>query len=267
MNAADTAPAVSPPTVDDGETAIRLIDIHKRFGAQVVLDGLSIDIPRGKITFIIGPSGTGKSVTLKHMIGLVRPDRGAILLDGEDIAALSEREMNRRRRKFGMLFQDAALFDSMTVFENVAFPLREHTRMSRSEIRDRVHADLEAVGLRNVDHKYPSELSGGMRKRVGLARAVALDPPIILYDEPTTGLDPLMTTQVDELIAETNERRRATSIVISHDIPAVFHIADLVAFLHKGRVAHLGPPESLHEADDPAVRHFVGEAFARRRDR
>src|SRR3989339_92529 len=182
---------------------IKLVDLHKSFRTQKVLDGLDLEIEAGKTTVIIGRSGGGKSVLLKHIIGLIRPDSGEVLIDGTDITRLGDRDLNEIRKKFGMLFQEAALFDSMTVGENVAFPLREHTKLSDTEIRNIVADRLKAVGLTGAEGKMPSELSGGMRKRVGLARAIALQPRIILYDEPTTGLDPLMTDAINHLIIDT----------------------------------------------------------------
>jgi len=182
---------------------IKVVDIHKSFNDQKVLDGLSLDIETGKITVIIGQSGGGKSVLLKHMIGLIRPDQGEVFVEGVDIARLNDRKLNEIRKNFGMLFQEAALFDSMTVGENVAFPLNEHTRLKTKQIREIVQQKLLQVGLRDVTHKMPSELSGGMRKRVGLARAMALDPKIILFDEPTTGLDPITADAIDRLIVDT----------------------------------------------------------------
>jgi len=185
---------------------IKLVDIHKSFGRQKVLDGLTLDIEDGKTTVIIGGSGGGKSVLLKHIIGLIKPDSGQVIVDDVDIASLNDRDLNEVRKKFGMLFQEAALFDSMNVMDNVAFPLREHTRKKEKEIREIVKERLRAVGLPALKNKMPSELSGGMRKRVGLARAIALHPQIVLFDEPTTGLDPVMTEAINELIVETTEK-------------------------------------------------------------
>ncbi|MHB9096627.1 MAG: ABC transporter ATP-binding protein, partial [Syntrophales bacterium] len=184
---------------------IKLIDLHKSFGKQAVLDGVDLEIEAGKTTVIIGRSGGGKSVLLKHIIGLLRPDEGEVLIDGTDITKLGDRDLNEIRKKFGMLFQEAALFDSMTVGENVAFPLREHTRMKEEEIRRAVADRLRSVGLTGVEGKMPSELSGGMRKRVGLARAIAMQPRIVLFDEPTTGLDPVMAEAINRLIVETQK--------------------------------------------------------------
>jgi phospholipid/cholesterol/gamma-HCH transport system ATP-binding protein len=219
---------------------------------------VDLDVERGQITVVIGRSGTGKSVLLKHLMGLVRPDAGSIEVDGHDISRLPDRELRRVRDKFGMVFQNAALFDSMNVFENVAFPLREHTRAKEPEIRARVEAMLAAVGLAGQGHKDPHELSGGMRKRVGVARAMVRQPSFLLYDEPTTGLDPIMTAQVDELIRGTQDRHPGlTSLVISHDMDATMRTADKIAMLHEGRVILEGPPQVFKETDHPVVRQFV----------
>ncbi|ABB31029.1 ABC transporter related protein [Geobacter metallireducens RCH3] len=236
---------------------IKLVDIHKSFDSQTVLDGLSLEIPEGKITAVIGPSGEGKSVLLKHMIGLMKPDRGQVHVDGENITAMRRFEMNRVWEKFGMLFQNAALFDSMTVFENVAFPLEEKTRFSRAEIRDRVHNALENVGLRGIDKKYPDELSGGMKKRVGLARALLLNPRIILFDEPTTGLDPIICRAIHQLIRDTHERYGYTAVIVSHEIPEIFDISDQVAMLYRGRITEMGTPEEIRRSEHPVVRQFI----------
>lgn len=236
---------------------IELVDVSKAFKEQKVLDHLNLKIEPQQITVIIGQSGGGKSVLLKHIIGLLRPDAGQILIDGIDISPLSEKALNEVRKKFGMLFQEAALFDSMTVGENVAFPLKEHTRLPKKEI-DRIVVDkLLQVGLQNVTHKMPSELSGGMRKRVGLARAIALDPKIILFDEPTTGLDPIMCDAVDKLIIETQQVTGATCVVISHDIESTFKIAHKVAMLYRGKIIAEGAPEIVRSSENPIVRNFI----------
>jgi phospholipid/cholesterol/gamma-HCH transport system ATP-binding protein len=237
--------------------AIELKDLHKSFRRQKVLDGLNLVIPRGKITVIIGRSGSGKSVLLKHIIGLIRPDSGQVLLDGQDLTGLDDRKLNQVRRRFGMLFQDAALFDSMNVGKNVAFPLREHTKLSESQISQVVADKLHLVGLSGVEEKMPSELSGGMRKRAGLARALALDPEIILYDEPTTGLDPLLTDAINRLIKRTGEKLGVTSVVISHDIPGALAMADTMAMLYQGRIVAVGSPGEMKDSQDPVVRQFM----------
>ncbi|MDR3579222.1 MAG: ABC transporter ATP-binding protein [Oryzomonas sp.] len=236
---------------------IILHDIHKSFGIQKVLDGFSLDIPTGRITAIIGPSGEGKSVLLKHIIGLLQPDSGMIKVDGESILGLRGSPLNRIREKFGMLFQNAALFDSMTVFENVAFPLQEKTTLGKAEIRKRVLSVLENVGLKNVEHKFPDELSGGMKKRVGLARAVVLSPKIILFDEPTTGLDPISTRTIHNLIRETHAKFGFTAVIVSHEIPEIFDIAHNVAMLFRGRILQQGTPDEIMNSTHPAVKQFI----------
>ena len=236
---------------------IELINIHKTFDGQKVLDGLDLRIKTGQITVIIGQSGGGKSVLLKHMIGLIKPDEGEALVLGVDIGRLNDRQLNDVRKNFGMLFQAAALFDSMTVAENVAFPLREHTRLKPHEIEEIVESKLRQVGLKGVSHKMPSELSGGMQKRVGLARAIALDPKIILFDEPTTGLDPVTADAIDRLIVDTQERTNATCVVISHDIESTFKIADTVAMLYRGKIIEIGEPELVKSSDNPVLQQFI----------
>ncbi len=236
---------------------LEVVDLHKSFGSQVILNGIDVQIPEGGITFILGPSGTGKSVFLKHIIGLLKPDSGHIYMEGKDLVSLSQVEMNEVRKRMGVLFQNAALFDSLTVFENVAFPLVEHTNMNKREIEERVHEKLELVGLSGVDEKYPSQLSGGMRKRVGLARAIVMNPKIILYDEPTTGLDPLMLEQINELIANTNRAQNASSIIISHDIKAMVDIADYACVLYKGKIVAKGTPSQILASEHPFVRKFI----------
>jgi phospholipid/cholesterol/gamma-HCH transport system ATP-binding protein len=236
---------------------IKLVDVHKSFNGQKVLDGLDLEIETGKITVIIGQSGGGKSVLLKHIIGLIRPDRGEILVEGVDITRLNDRRLNDIRKNFGMLFQDAALFDSMTVGENVAFPLNEHTRLKRRQIDEIVRQKLLQVGLRDVAHKMPSELSGGMRKRVGLARAMALDPKVILFDEPTTGLDPITADAIDRLIVDTQKHTKATCVAISHDIESTFKIADAVAMIYQGKIIVTGTPDVVKTSEIPALQRFI----------
>lgn len=239
------------------EIAIEVIDLHKSFGEYKVHKGIDLKIVKNAITYIIGPSGTGKSVLLKQMMGLLKPDKGKVIVLGEDLSTLNKKELLNIRKKFGMLFQNAALFDSMNVYENVAFPLREHTKLREKEIREIVLEKLRLVGLTNVEYKMPSELSGGMRKRVGLARAIALEPEIILYDEPTTGLDPIMTDVVDNLIYETQKKLNITSIVISHDIESTFKIADYIAMIYDGKIVMYGTPEEFKKTDNPYVRQFL----------
>jgi phospholipid/cholesterol/gamma-HCH transport system ATP-binding protein len=240
---------------------IRLDDVHKSFGSQDVLRGVDLSIPRDSVCVIIGRSGGGKSVLLKHVIGLLKPDRGHVFVDGQDIVSLNEEELGPVRRRFGMLFQGAALFDSLNVAENVAFPLTEHTRKRPQEIDAIVEAKLTAVGLSGMGGKMPAELSGGMRKRVGLARAMALDPEIVLFDEPTSGLDPIMSGAINGLIRRTQSEFRATCVVISHDISSTMAIADRIFMLHEGRITSEGTPEEMRQSPDPVVQQFLrGEA-------
>ena len=236
---------------------IEFVDVHKAFGAQKVLDGLSMSIPKDRVTCVIGRSGTGKSVTLKHIMGLLKPDHGQVLVDGEDVVQMKEREIYAMRKRFGFLFQESALFDSMTVLENVAFPMREHTKMKKDEIVEKVRAKLKIVGLSAAEHKFPSQLSGGMRKRVGLARAIALDPEIILFDEPTSGLDPVVTDAVDQMILGTQDALHVTMVVITHDISSMFKIADKIILLHGGQSRAAGTKDEIRNSADPMVRQFL----------
>ena len=236
---------------------IQLTNLHKAFGSQNVLNGLNLTIPDGQITAIIGPSGEGKSVLLRHIIGLMQPDSGQITVDGENIIGIRRSEMNRIREKFGMLFQNAALFDSMNVFENVAFPLQEKTSLTKNEIRARVLSALEDVGLKNVEQKFTDELSGGMKKRVGLARALLLNPKIILFDEPTTGLDPIIKRAIHQLIKETHEKFGFTAVIVSHEIPDIFDIAQNVAMLFRGEILQFGTADEIRNSTDPVVKQFI----------
>ncbi len=243
---------------------IEIVGLHKTFGEHKVLTGINLTIPEGSTCVILGGSGSGKTVLMKHMIGLLKPDQGQVVVDGEDIVPLGDVELERVRRKFGMVFQAAALFDSMNVFENVAFPLREHRKLSEEEIHAQVRAKLELMGLpANAEAKFPADLSGGMRKRVGLARAIVLDPKIVLYDEPTTGLDPITTDYVDEMILAAQEKLNVTSVVISHDIASAFNVADYIAFLSKGLIVEFGPPEQLRVSENPAVQKFLQTWFGK----
>lgn len=236
---------------------IRLIDLHKRFGELVVLDGVSLDIPPGETTAIIGPSGTGKSVLLKHIVGLLEPDAGQVLCFGTDMARASERERFAVRRRFGMLFQDGALFDSLSVGENVAFPLQRHTRLSPREIRDKVEEKLALVGLPGTWDRAVSQLSGGQRKRVGLARAIVMEPEVVLFDEPNSGLDPLTSDQIDSLILEMKRALGITFIIISHDIIGTVRVADHIAMLNRGKRVAWGRTEEVLRSRDPVVRAFL----------
>ena len=247
-----------PNTVDPSALyAIECIGVEKSFAGHLVLAGVDCAVPRGRITVIMGPSGTGKSVLLRHFVGLLRPDSGDVLVEGRSVPDLSEEELLELRRHMGMLFQDGALFSSMNLFDNVAFPLRQHTRRPEREIRDVVMARLAEVGLAGAERKMPNELSGGMRKRAGFARALVLEPRILLFDEPDSGLDPVRTALLCELIREIQRRYGSTAVVISHDTKAVFDVADTVILLHGGRVVEQGAREQLRESSDPFTRQFI----------
>lgn len=239
------------------ESIIKIRKLCKRFGNQEVLKELDLDIPKGMITVIIGRSGGGKSVLLKHIIGLLKPDSGEIYIDGIDIAKESDDKLNEVRKRFGMLFQEGALFDSMTIEENVAFPLTEHTKLSHKEIEERTKEVLAMVGLTGAEKKYPSEISGGMRKRAGLARAIIAKPDIILFDEPTSGLDPIMSAHIDNLIVEIQKRLNVTCIIISHDIQSTFRIAHKIAMLYDGKIIAEGTPEEMKTLDNPFLKQFI----------
>lgn len=239
------------------DKAIRIVDLHKSFGMQKVLDGVDLEIEKGKITVIIGKSGGGKSVLLKHLIGLIKPDKGSIWINGIELTKLKEKELNAIRIKFGMLFQEAALFDSMDVFDNIAFPLREHTKKAEKEIEKIVENKLKQVGLLRFGDKMPAELSGGMRKRVGLARALALDPETILFDEPTSALDPIISLTILELIKETQTYLNKTYVVISHDLMGMFRIADKVAFLSDGKIIEYGTPYEIRKSKNEVTMEFL----------
>ncbi len=241
---------------------IRVEGLSKRFGDNHVLKGIDLGFPAGTTTVILGGSGSGKSVLMKHLIGLLHPDEGRVLVEGEDLAALEGEQLTRMRRKFGMVFQWAALFDSMTVLDNVAFPLREHRKeLDEAQVAALVAEKLALFGLEGIEEKFPADLSGGMRKRVGLARAIILDPKIVLYDEPTTGLDPITTDYVDEMIKRAKERLGVTSVVISHDIASAFNVADFIAFLYRGEIVAYGPPATVKESAHPFVQQFLGTWF------
>jgi len=242
----------------DERYQIRIRRLEKTFGGiHHVLRGVNLDIERGKINIIIGGSGQGKSVLMKHLMGLLKPDTGHIWIDGEDVVPLDDYQLNRVRKKFGMLFQYAALFDSLTVEENVAFPLVEHTRKSKAEIKSIVQHRLQEVGLKNVEKKYPAEISGGMRKRVGLARALVLEPEILLYDEPTTGLDPIATKNVDDMIRDISRETGVTSVVISHDMASTFRIGDRISMLFEGRIVESGGPDEILGSKHEFLRTFI----------
>lgn len=243
---------------------IRLVDVHKAFNGQPVLRGVSISFPPGRCTVVLGPSGSGKSVMLKHIVGLMKPDAGEVWFDGIRVDQQREKDMGVVRRRVGFLFQMGALFDSMSVEQNVEFPLVEHGAMTKQERRARVEQVLEMVGLPGILHKMPAELSGGQRKRVALARAVVLDPAAIFYDEPTTGLDPIRSDVINELIVKLQKELLVTSIVVTHDLTSAFKVADHLVMIHAGRVRLEGPPEVFKSSDDPIVSRFLrGEAEPR----
>lgn len=244
---------------------IKLVGVEKTLGGQKVLRGVTLSIPAGKLTTIIGPSGEGKSVLLKHMIGLMKPDRGEVWVGNEEISRLRGEALNTVRKRFSMLFQGAALFDSLTVTDNIAFPLREKLHLPEKEVARRVEERLEQVGLAGMGHKYPSELSGGMKKRAGLARALVMEPEIVLFDEPTTGLDPLMAHTIHALISGTQQRFGFTAVMVSHEIPEVFLISDWVAMLKSGRIAAMAPAAEFINTTDPEVREFIGVGAAAQR--
>ena len=236
---------------------IKVANLHKSFRGQQVLKGVNLEFASGKITTIVGTSGCGKTVLLKHLNALYLPDWGEILIDGVDITKLAQKDLYEMRSKFGVLFQGAALLDSMTVFDNVAFPLREKTRTSESDIKKKVDARLEQVGLGEMGGKFPAELSGGMKKRAGLARALIMDPQIVLFDEPTTGLDPVLATSIHQLISRTHKEFGFTGIVVSHTIPQVFDISDYVAMLANGVIEELSPPKTFRASQNPVVQQFI----------
>lgn len=236
---------------------IDIINVCKSFNGHKVLDNLSLRINTGDTTVIIGRSGCGKSVLLKHIIGLLKPDSGHILIDGKDVAKMNEKELNDLRLKFGMLFQGAALFDSMNIYDNVSFGLHEHTSTPAAEMKKRVAECLQLVGLKDIEEKKPAELSGGMRKRVGLARAICMKPRILLYDEPTTGVDPIMGDAVNDLIVELHNKLKVTSIAVTHDMASAYKIADKIAMLYNGSIRAEGTPDEIKNTKDPIVRQFI----------
>jgi len=255
---------MTTPKRSDAQPEIDIVDLHKSFGDNQVLTGVNLRVPEGSTCVILGGSGSGKTVLMKHMIGLLKPDKGQVIIDGEDIAGFGAAQLEQVRRKFGMVFQAAALFDSMTVYQNVSFPLREHRgKLKEDEMREIVRRKLGIVGLEGVEDKFPADLSGGMRKRVGLARAIVLDPKIVLYDEPTTGLDPITTDYVDEMILTAKRELGVTSVVISHDVASAFKVADNIAFLYQGLIVDQGPPEALRDSQQPAVKLFLQTWFGK----
>ncbi|MCZ6480812.1 MAG: ABC transporter ATP-binding protein [candidate division NC10 bacterium] len=236
---------------------VTIRNLHKSFDGQRVLRGVNLEVAQGEILVVIGRSGEGKSVLLKHLMGLLQPDQGQVLIGGVEITRLQGQALDRVRERSGVVFQGGALFDSLTVYENVAFPLREKTRLPGEAIREKCLSLLKQVGLADMGHKYPAEVSGGMKKRVALARALAMEPEIMLFDEPTTGLDPIMVNAIHRLILDLHRRVGYTAIMVSHEIPEIFGIADRVAMLHKGVVVEEGPPEVIQSSTNPVVRQFI----------
>ena len=254
---------MSPPQAS--EPMIDVQDLYKSFSGFSVLKGINLKMMEGTTTVVLGGSGSGKTVLMKHIMGLFRPDRGRVVVDGEDVSTMGRQELAVFRERMGMVFQSSALFDSMTVGDNVAFPLREHNPagLSETQILEKVKESLAVVDLHDVEQKFPAELSGGMRKRVGLARAIIREPKIVLYDEPTTGLDPLTTESVDEMILHARERLSVTSVVISHDIGSAFHIADRIAVINEGRIVEEGTPAEVRTTKEPFTRQFLSTWFGR----
>ena len=239
------------------EAAIRIVNLTKSFGPQTIFENVSMEIPKGLVTIVLGPSGTGKSVFLKHLVGLLRPDSGEVWVGEHNIPALKERELYQVRKKFGVLFQDGALFGSMSLYDNTAFPLREHTRKSEGEIRTIVSEKLAMVGLTGAERKFPGEISGGMRKRAGLARALVLDPEIILFDEPDSGLDPVRTAFLNELVIDLKKQIGATMIIVTHHIASARQIADYIGLLFRRKLIKYGPANEMFESESPVVKQFL----------
>jgi phospholipid/cholesterol/gamma-HCH transport system ATP-binding protein len=237
--------------------AIEFIDVHKAFGSNQVLRGLNMGLPEGKVSMILGPSGTGKSVCIKHIVGLLYPDSGDVVVAGHSIPSLSDANLFELRKKFGVLFQDGALFGSLNLYDNVAFPLRQHTEKGEEEIAEIVNRRLREVGLGDANEKMPNELSGGMRKRAGFARALVLDPEIVLFDEPDSGLDPVRTALLCELIKEVHAENGGTYVVITHDIMSARRVAEYIAVLWRGRIVEAGPSQELFESENEFVRQFL----------
>jgi phospholipid/cholesterol/gamma-HCH transport system ATP-binding protein len=236
---------------------IEIVTLRKAFNRQKVLNGLSLKIGNKELVAIVGQSGSGKSVLLKHLMGIIRPDEGRILIEGIDMTAAKGKDLDEIRERFGVVFQEGALFDSLTVYENIAFPLREKTSFSRDKIRERVAHALEDVGLKEMGTKYPAEISGGMKRRVALARALITEPAIVLFDEPTTGLDPIISSSIHRLIMKTHKKYGFTGVIISHEIPEIFDVADKVAMLYNGTVTEFGTPEEFRKSENPYVRQFI----------
>ncbi|MCB9520437.1 MAG: ATP-binding cassette domain-containing protein [Myxococcales bacterium] len=236
---------------------IEFIDIYKAFGPKEVLKGVNLEVQKGEIMFIIGQSGAGKSVLVKHLVGLLRPDKGRVILDGEDITDLSERAFYRIRKKCSYVFQNSTLFDSMTLLDNVALPIRKHQHVTQRRARELAMEKLALVGMQGEASRYPADFGDGMRKKVAIARALTLNPEFVIFDEPTTGIDPISANIVDRLITDLSERLGVTSIVVSHDLRSIFGVADRVAMLYKGQFVLDGPPSAYRTTDDPIVQQFI----------
>jgi phospholipid/cholesterol/gamma-HCH transport system ATP-binding protein len=244
-------------TEENNEAAIQLIDVEKYFGRQKVLNKVNLTVKEGTTTVIVGASGGGKSVILKHMLGLIKPDSGKVLIFGQDMAKVRRRELKNVRRNFGVLFQNVALFDSMTIYDNVALPLRERTKASEKEVRSNVEEKLAMMDLHGVEEKYPAQVSGGMQKRVGLARALVLGPRVVFFDEPTTGLDVNKSNEIYRLFYKTQSQLKYTAVIVSHDVPKIFKLSDYVALLDKGTMHGCISPEEFQRSSDPVIRSFV----------
>lgn len=236
---------------------IEIVDLHKSFSGQQVLNGLSLTIADKELIAIIGKSGGGKSVFLKHLIGILKPDNGKIIIEGVDITSISSKELDVIRQKLGVVFQGGALFDSITIYDNIAFPLREKLNLDKIQIHERVTQALEDVRLTGIEKKFPSEISGGMKKRVALARALVTEPEIVLFDEPTTGLDPILLRSIHKLIVDTHKKYEFTGVIITHDIPEIFDVVDRVAFLYEGKIAEIGDPDEIKNSANPVSRQFI----------
>ena len=241
----------------NGEATISLRGVTKSFGSHTVLEDISFDVPKGRITAILGPSGTGKSVLLKNIIGLLRPERGEIWVEGEQIVGMGEKDLYRVRRKMGVLFQDGALFGSMSLYDNIAFPMREHTKKSEKEIRDKVTENAGLVGLLDHLKKMPGEVSGGMKKRAGLARALVMDPEIVLFDEPDSGLDPVRVAYLDELVVSVQKETSSTFFIITHNIPSVMRTAEFMGILFRSGLVQFASKEDMKNSENPIIRQFL----------
>jgi phospholipid/cholesterol/gamma-HCH transport system ATP-binding protein len=253
----ETVPAHAGEALGDGPPGLEIQDLHKRFGTQLVLRGVDLAVAPGELMVVIGRSGGGKSVLLRHLLGLVRPDAGRVVIAGQDITRLRGRALDRVRERFGVVFQGGALFDSLTVLENVMFPIKEKKRLPVEALVPRAQEGLAQVGLADMGHKFPAEISGGMRKRVAIARALVTEPQVVFLDEPTTGLDPILVNSIHHLIVTLHRRFQFTAIMVSHEIPEIFQISDRVAVLHDGRIRQVGTPAEIEGSTDQVVRQFI----------